>query len=62
MERAIGEIFEHDREKFKVVEGETCEGCIRYRIGCLELTKTAGECSSRFRIDKQNVIFIKIVD
>ena len=62
MERAIGEVFEHDLEKFKVVEGETCDGCVRHRIGCLDLTKTAGECNYLHRKDGKNVIFVKIVD
>ena len=62
MERKIGEIFEHNGEWYQCVEqpknciGEVCEICDFHSIGNCEID----ECSGRYRIDKQNVIFNKL--
>lgn len=63
MERAMGEIFEFEGKKFKVVEGETCTGCaFKPKNECMSIRNclTRGKCNQRE--DDKNVIFVKIVD
>ena len=62
MERAMGEIFEFEGEKFKVVEGETCKGCaFKPKNKCMSIRNclTRGKCTER---EGENVIFVKIVE
>ena len=57
MERAIGEIFEFDGEKLKVVECEGCKGCFFDISYNCDADDYVGECSDYFRKDGKNVIF-----
>ena len=46
----------------KKVEGDICEGCRLEGItGCIDMRSEGitPQCSSRFRQDKQNVIFVE---
>ena len=59
MERAIGEIFEYEGKKIKVVEGGfDCGNCF-FDIGenCIANESLIGECAIHYREDKKSVIF-----
>ena len=61
MERAIDEVFEFEREMYKVEENEGCNNCGLDNGKCYDCEIT-GECSDLFRKDGKNVTFVKIVD
>ena len=65
MERAIGEIFEFEGERYIVEKSyNDCEKCSfdRGEYCYVNSLKIAGECSVYSRKDKLDVIFVKIVD
>ena len=58
MERAVGEIFESEREKYKIEEDKTCAGWfLRKGESCLAysevLSETMGKCSCVSRKNKK---------
>ena len=59
MERAIGEIFEIEGEKMKVVESYCgCEGCcLKGHLYCNTERSVRGRCDKNNRIDGMDVIF-----
>lgn len=66
MERKIGEVFEYNGVRLKVVENKStkdvyCVGCF-FRESCYLHEEVAGECVAEYRFDKTNVKFIKIED
>lgn len=66
MERKIGEEFEYNGVRLKVVENKSandvyCVGCF-FRKNCYLHEEVAGECVDEYRFDKTNVKFIKIED
>jgi len=65
MERKIGDIFEYDNKKIKVVGltimDNQCTGCYFLNNEICHTNKIVGECSWRRRTDKTGVIF-KLVD
>lgn len=61
MERKIGEIFTYNGKTYKVVKGNTCEGCAFMKNGhCFSISKLLGLCSYTNRTDKTGVIFKEI--
>lgn len=62
-ERKVGEIFEYQGKKLKVVEQVTCDGC--YFKGmvcdCVNIRKVCGACSET-RTDNKTVIFVEVKD
>ena len=68
MERKIGEEFEYNGVRLKVVEGEGCENCYFHNLvpsgnvfKCGEYMKIRGKCST-IREDGKSVQFIKVED
>ena len=66
MERKIGEEFEYNGVRLKVVENKSsndvyCVGCF-FRENYYLHEEVVGECVSEYRFDKTNVKFIKIED
>lgn len=60
MERKVGEVFEIDGVRLKVVAKRRCFGCyFAYRNLCFRPSDT-GSCASIVREDKTNVVFMKI--
>lgn len=60
--RPIGEIFEYNGVKLKVVEGDTCRGCyFRFEIQCIYPLNVRGHCGASDRVDRKNVKF-KLID
>ena len=62
MERAIGEIFESDGKKLKVIKDDflSCKGCFFYINNNCDTEDDydyVGECSDYFRKDGKSVIF-----
>ena len=64
MERKIGETFEYEGHKLRVVEGgiDKCDECFFYNIGCISNKYVRGFCAGDSRTDKKNVIFIEYND
>lgn len=65
MERKIGETFEFEGKKLKVVETETskCKGCFFFgNLDCSLIMDIRCFCSRGSRTDKKNVIFIEVKD
>ena len=65
MERKIGETFEYEGKKLKVVETEItkCDDCYFFdNHACLKNYQVAGECISRKRTDYKPVIFVEVKD
>ena len=60
MERKIGETFEYEGKTFKVAEakGNVCIGC--FFNGRCYSSDVAGDCESKCRSDKKDVIFVEI--
>lgn len=62
MERKIGEVFEYQGRKLKVVEAvDTCKGClfIDEDCNCEDLYSAVGACSAISRTDKKPVIIVE---
>ena len=64
MERKIGETFEYEGHKLRVVEGgiDKCDECFFYNIDCISNKYVRGFCSGDSRTDKKNVIFMEYND
>lgn len=65
MERKIGEIFEFEGKKLKVVqtEGSTCYNCYFANRDCdCDTRKVLGACLSETRTDNKPVIFVEVKD
>ena len=64
MERKIGETFEYEGHKLRVVEGgiDKCDECFFYNIDCISKKYVRGFCAGDSRTDKKNVIFIEYND
>ena len=64
MERKIGETFEYEGHKLRVVEGgiDKCDECFFYNIDCISNKYVGGFCSGDSRTDKKNVIFMEYND
>ena len=63
-ERKIGETFEYEGRKLKVVESgrDECRKCFFYYRDCKSLNDGRGACGDDFRTDKKNVIFVECYD
>ena len=63
-ERRIGEVFEYDGKKLKVVEGENeCDKCYFYNnIYCTRIDRIAGACLMSRRIDNKSVKFVEVTE
>ena len=64
MERKIGETFEYEGHKLRVVEVgiDKCDECFFYNIDCISNKYVRGFCAGDSRTDKKNVIFIEYND
>ena len=64
MERKIGETFEYEGHKLRVVEGgiDKCDECFFYNIDCISKKYVRGFCSGDSITDKKNVIFMEYND
>ena len=64
MERKIGETFELEGHKLRVVEGgiDKCDECFFYNIDCISKKYVRGFCAGDSRTDKKNVIFMEYND
>lgn len=62
LERKIGETFEYQGHKLKVMESEDgCTGCyLKENLCCYN--RIIGQCTSYLRSDKKGVIFVDITD
>ena len=63
MERKIGETFEYEGKKLKVVETEKnlCFDCYFYDgVNCQKTERESGECSDSKRADYKPVIFVEV--
>lgn len=61
----VGEVFQCGLVKLKCVkqeEGLDCVGCFFEDCCMFALGKIFGECSSREREDKTDIIFVKVED
>ena len=63
-ERKVGEVFEFEGHKLKVVDEGTCKcnECFFYRRECSLIRNVIGSCSEVHRTDKKSVIFVKVKD
>lgn len=62
MERKIGEVFEYNGVKLKVIkEINMCSKCYFQSVYCKSLALIRGECQSASRTDG-GVIFVKVED
>ena len=63
-ERKIGEVFEYEGKKLKVVETEkdSCNNCYLEDCECAEKGKVCGACLSETRTDNKPVIFVEVKD
>ena len=64
MERKIGETFEYECHKLKVVDkGDSkCDECFFYNKNCTYKKDVIGFCSKEFRTDMKSVMFVKYKD
>ena len=64
MERKIGETFEFEGHKLKVVDkdGYGCDGCFFLSRECSLTRDVSGFCSNEYRTDKKRVIFVEAKD
>lgn len=68
MEREIGNIYEKESKKIKVIEGEkgSCEGCMyKTKLKYISLCEGQdllidGECMGEFRRDKRDIYFKEV--
>ena len=63
-ERKVGEVFEFEGHKLKVVDKGTykCNECLFYRRECSLIRNVIGSCLEVHRTDKKSVIFVKVKD
>ena len=63
-ERKVGEVFEYEGRKLKVVESgrDDCRKCFFYYRNCKSSKDGRGACGDDFRPDKKNVIFVECYD
>lgn len=63
-ERKIGETFEFEGHKLKVVDkdGYGCDGCFFLNRECSLIRDVSGFCSDEYRTDKKRVIFVEAKD
>ena len=63
-ERKVGEVFEFEGHKLKVVDEGTCKcnECLFYRRECSLIRNVIGSCSEVHRTDKKSVIFVEAKD
>ena len=61
MERKIGETFEFEGHKLKVVDKDSygCDGCFFLNRECSLIMDVRGYCSKEYRTDKKRVIFVE---
>ena len=64
MERKIGETFEFEGHKLKVVDKDSygCDGCFFFNRECSLIMDVRGCCSKEYRTDKKRVIFVEAKD
>ena len=65
MERKIGEIFEFEGHKLKVIgktDSRECKKCFFYNRDCSSIRDVRGFCSEEYRTDKKCVIFVEAKD
>lgn len=64
MERKIGETFEFEGHKLKVVDKDSygCDGCFFLNRECSLIKDVIGLCSGEYRTDKKRVIFVEAKD
>lgn len=64
MERIIGETFEFEGHKLKVVDKDSygCDGCFCLNRECSLIKDVIGFCSDEYRTDKKRVIFVEAKD
>ena len=65
MERKIGEVFEYEGKKLKVVEtvNNLCFDCYFFDgVNCQRTEREGGECSDSKRADYKPVIFVEVKD
>ena len=62
-ERKVGEVFEYEGRKLKVVEAEIrCGNCFFHKGCCTRINRTTGECKSSKRSDNESVVFVEVKD
>ena len=63
-ERKIGETFEFEGHKLKVVDKDSygCDGCFFLNRECSLIKDVTGFCSDEYRTDKKRVIFVEAKD
>ena len=60
MERGLGEIFEFEGKKLKVVESDSCT-CCHFNYTCTEVDEIQlGKCLDTHREDGKNIVFKKV--
>ena len=60
MERKIGEVFDYQGKKLKVMEEvqhEACKGCYFFEEDCGQIRSIVGECEHQKRSDNNGVLF-----
>ena len=63
MERKIGEVFEFEGKKLKVIKGNVrCKECFFYEIPCPcgVFLDIRGKCTTEGREDENNVYFVRV--
>lgn len=61
MDRKVGEVFEVNGRKLKVVKvNVSCDGCYFINRDCLVARIVTGNCLSVWRSDKEDVIFKEV--
>ena len=59
----VGEIFEYNEIKIKVVECEDCEGCFfNGKDLCYSNRERSGQCVPLLREDNKSVIFKRVIE
>ena len=63
-ERKIGETFEFEGHKLKVVDKDSygCDGCFFLNRECSSIKDVRGFCSKEYRTDNKHVIFVEAKD
>lgn len=62
-ERKIGEVFEYEEKKLKVIETEKniCSGCYFYNnFNCQKTFRECGKCGKEARSDNKPIIFVEV--
>lgn len=62
MEQKIGEQFEYNGVRLKVVESKACKGCYFFKDFryCDEIIEVTGDCIPLYRSDRKSVNFQKV--